>query len=59
MQNVPEHPDACMYSDGLVEWTGYGGTGAVVAFVEDIAIADQVAGHIEVVVVVLVAEIAA
>jgi len=47
-----------MYSDGLVDWTGYGGTGAV-AFVEDIATADQVAGHIEVVVVVLVAEIAA
>ena len=59
MQSVPEYPDACMYSDGLVEWTGYGGIGAVVAFVEDIAIADQVAGHIAGVVVVLVAETAA
>lgn len=59
MQSVPEYPDACMYSDGLVEWTGYGGIGAVVAFVDDIAIADQVAGHIAVAIVVLVAEIAA
>jgi len=45
-----------MYSDGLV---GYVRTGAVVAFAEDIAIADQVGGHIVIAVAVVGAEIVA
>lgn len=57
-----EYPVARTYFDGLIVWTDFGimkKIASVVAFVEDIAIVDYVAGRIAVVVVVPVVEIAA